>query len=810
MEGPEGLLTGRAVQRRRLALLALLAPARHRGMTRDRLVAYLWPDADPDRARRLLSDSVYRINRALEGGAVLSAGDVLRLNPEKLSCDLWDFADAMESGDRAGAVQLGGGPFLDGFFLPDSGEFDRWADAEREALRRERAGALEILARDAAERSDHAEAVRWWRMSAAADPYSSRVALELMRSLDRAGDRPAAVRHARVHATLVRDTLEVEPDSEVMALARRLQAARSAPPRVEAPPSMPETGPHSGPKSTPGQMGWTGEHAEVDRPGSEEQAPTDGAPERTARPGPGPAAASPHGSGNLTGPRPQPRLLVAMGFLTAAVLAWALLSNRSSSDQGPLEPASPTSVAVLPFEDLSPDGLEAYLADGITEELLLRLSRVDGLDIVGRTSSFAFRGRDADIGEVASRLGVQAVLGGSVLRSGDRLRVFAQLTDANTGYQLWSERYDRAEQDVFAIQDEIAEAIVTRLRGRLAGSVGGTSAYATVHDPEAYNLYLRGRFEWHKRSEEGLRNAITYFREATERQPDYARAFAGLGDAYAVLGFYDHLPPDEAFPRAMDAAHRALEIDPALAGPHATLGYAALYYEWDWERARAELRRAIELDPGHSTGRQWYANFLTAMGAFDAAVREMRAAQDLDPLSLIANAALGWILFHAADFDAAIHQLERTLELDSTFEVAMVYRALSYAELGRFEEALAGARRAIEVSGASSASLALLARTHALAGDGDSAGRILEEIETLDRDGVYIPSYEMATVLEALVQPDRALDWLERAYTERSHSMVFLAVDPRLEGLRDHPRFVTLVRRVGLDRTPEHPDAAAP
>jgi TolB-like protein/DNA-binding SARP family transcriptional activator/Tfp pilus assembly protein PilF len=776
IDGPDGPLTGRAVQRRRLALLALLAVARERGLTRDRLVSYLWPDADPERARHLLSDSVYRINQALGGDALLAAGDHLRINPERLPSDAWEFRDALESQDWKRAVDLHAALFLDGFFLPDSGEFDRWASAETERFRRERARALEALARDAEARSDEPGAVRWWRMLAADDPHSSRVALELMRALDRAGDRPAALQYAHIHTTLVRDDLEVDPDPEVLALARRLQAA----------------GPAELPGSRPPAEGARPEAATA-----QAETPEAGAPEPAGDAPPPPGRPRPARSG-----RPRVRGAGVAALLVAAALALGLWAWRSGA---PGAPDEPTSIAVLPFQDLSPDGDQEYFADGITEELLLRLSRVDGLDVVGRTSSFAFKRQEVDVAEVARRLGVQVVLGGSVLKAGNRLRVFAQLIDATSGYQLWSERYEREQQDVFEIQDEIASAIVTRLRGRLERPVIPLHASTPTDDPEAYNLYLRGRFEWHKRSEQGLRQAAEYFRRATERAPDYARAWAGLGDAYAVLGFYDHLSPGEAFPRAIDAAHRALDIDPTLSEPHATLGYAALYYEWDWERAEAEFRRTLELDPGYSTGHQWYSNFLTAMGRFDEAVREMRTAQDLDPLSLIANAALGWVLFYATEYERAIDQFERTLDLDPDFEVAILWRSLALGQLGRTDEALAGARRAVEVSRGSAIALAALARVHALAGDGAGAGALVREFETRDGEGAYVPAYEIAAVHEARGDAAAALDWLERARGERSHSMVFLSVDPRLASLRGNPAFEELVRRVGLDRRPAGP-----
>jgi TolB-like protein/DNA-binding SARP family transcriptional activator/Tfp pilus assembly protein PilF len=773
IEGPDGPLTGQPVQRRRLALLALLAASR-RGVSRDKLVAYLWPDSDTERARRLLSDSVYRINQAVGGGAIEAVGDELRLETRRLACDVCEFTEAMERDDWRQAVELCAAPFLDGFFLTGAAEFERWADAERDRLRHERARGLEMLATGA---EDAAGAVRWWRVLAADDPWSSRIALQLMRALERAGDRAAAVQHARAHATFVQDELGIEPDAEIHAYAERLRAA--PPDLMEAPPTAAAAGP--APAVPAGA------------------AAPDAAPAMAAG-----AALDPRAT---TRPRHAGRraLLSVAGALTImATLAWLGARTRAL----PGDAAQPAAIAVLPFADISAAGDQAYLADGITEDLIVKLSQVAGMNVIGRSSVYALARDQLDPKDIARRLNVSAVLEGSVRRADNRLRISVQLVDARSGFQLWSETYERELEDVFAIQDEISHAVVTQLTGRLRGAGPKMAAMSPVDDPEAYNLYLRGRFEWHKRTEHGLRNAAAYFRQAVERAPEYARAYAGLGDALAVLGFYDYLPPDEAFPPAKDAARRALRIDPTLAQPHATLGYIALYHEWDWERSETEFLHAIHLDPSYSTGRQWYANFLTAMGRFDEAVREMRAAQDLDPLSLIANAALGWVLYYAGEHERAVAQLDRTLELNADFELAHLWLGLALEELGRFDAARQSIERAVELSAGSAISLALLARAHALAGDRERALAMLADLER--RAGArYVPAFEMAKIHAALGDHQRALRWLQRAREQRSHSIAFLVVDPQLARLRNEPGFVQLVRDVGLDRRPLTPPRRA-
>jgi TolB-like protein/Tfp pilus assembly protein PilF len=486
-------------------------------------------------------------------------------------------------------------------------------------------------------------------------------------------------------------------------------------------------------------------------------------------------------------PRPRDRRVLALVSVLLVALTvlvvTAIVRRESHANAGD----TGTSIVVLPFADHSPARDQEYFADGVTEELMLRLAGMPGLQVVGRTSSFAFKNKPLDTQEIAERLKVNAILSGSVRRVQDQLRITAQLVDARTGFELWSESYQRTVADAFDIQEDIAGAIAMRLRGELADSVA-TSRQALPDDPEAYNLYLRGRFEWHKRTEAGMRNAVTYLAQAVQRAPNHARAHAGLGDAYAVLGFYDYLPPGEAFPQAKAAALRALEVDPTLAEAHNTLGYVALYYEWRWQDAEREFLRSIELNPRYSTAHQWYANFLTAMGRFDEAVREMRLAQDIDPLSLIANAALGWVWYYAGDYERAVAQLDRTLELNRDFELAHLWRGLALQELRRFPEARQSLERAVQLSGGSAISTALLAQMHARAGDVARARELLASLEQAQNER-YTPSFEMAKLNLALGNRGTALRWLERARNERSHSIAFLRVDPQLAELRGNPEF---------------------
>ena len=753
---PEGPVTGRAVQRRRLALAALLAVARDRGMSRDKLVAFLWPETDAERGRPLLSDSVYRINQALGREAVVAAGDGLRLSPE-LPSDVGQFEDALTRGDDEAAVSLYAGPFLDGFFVSDSVELERWIEVERRRLADEYASALERLADSAERAGDGRSAVRWWRRLAAHDPLSSRIALRLMQALERSGDRPAAIQHAGIHARLLEQELGAPPDPEVAGLARQLLTAPLQPapatPRAPAAPAP----------SSPAEVA---------------DAPDAAASATPPEPSPDPSRAT-----------PLRWMAVAAAVVALAAVTLALFRRGDSPP-----PAAITTMAVLPFENLSADREAEYLSDGITEEIGATLGRVEGLRVAAHTSAFSFKGQRVDVREVGRRLGVGAVLEGSVRKAGPRLRVTTRLVETTQGYQLWSETYERDFEDAFAMQQEIASEVAARLRGNLGGSVADPAS-DTGPSAEAYDLYLKGRYAWHRRTAESIRSAVALLGRAVERAPEWARAHAGLADAYAVSGFYDYLPPSEAFPAAERAARRALALDPGLGAPHATLGYVHLYYEWRWEPAEDEFRRSIALDPAYSTAHQWYGNFLTAMGRFPEAMQQMREAQERDPLSLIANAALCWTQYYAREYVEAVAQCRRTLELNPDFELAHLWGGQALEQMGEVAAAQRLIERAVRLSGGTPLTRVALAHVLATAGRRDSARAVLTG---LVKEGErYVPAYEIAKAYLALGEREAALRWLERAHEERAHSMAFLAVDPQLDPLQGVPAFEALRRKVG-------------
>lgn len=756
VETSAGPLTGRAAQRRRLALLALLATSR--GLGREKVIACLWPEVDSERGRRLLSDSVYRINKALGGDIIVTAGDELRLDGDRLPSDVSAFEAALADGRHREAADRYTGPFLDGFFLDGAPEFEQWSSRERDRLARLQAQALEALAVACEDHEDLAGAVAWWYRAAEHDPYSPRVAVRLMAALDRAGERGAALQHARAYADLYRQEFEADVDPEVAEFADALR-------RVSRAPGM--------------------------KPAAAGRSP---AVPQAAAEGPAPSVVLPPRSPIEWPPR-RPAATPRVRLALAAVLVLVIVGAAAGwirHFNGTGAPGSGVSaVAVLPFADHSPDRDHQYLAAGMMDEVASALVHVDGLRVVAPTAAPA---EGTDIQRVGRTLGVDAVVQGSVSRWGDSVRVNARLMRVSDRTFLWTETYTSRMGSIFAIQDSIARAIGATLTERLVRGPHAARA-RSVEELEAYNLYLRGRYAWHRRTQESLAAAVAYFEEAVATAPAYARAHAGLADAYAVQGFYDYRPPDDAFPRAEAAARRALELDPSLAHAHATLAYVSLYYHWNWQDAERAFERAIRLDPGYSTAHQWHANFLTAMGRFDEAEAAMRRAMELDPLSLIANGALGWVYYHAGDFARAIEQCHRTLELDPEFKLAWFWSGLAHEGLGRHDDAVTFLEKALALSPESAITVAALAHAHATAGRTDRARGLLEGL--LAAEARYIPSFEVAKVYLALGDEDAALEWLETAYQQRSHSMAFLRVDPQLARLQAHPRFRELLRRVG-------------
>jgi TolB-like protein/Tfp pilus assembly protein PilF len=455
-------------------------------------------------------------------------------------------------------------------------------------------------------------------------------------------------------------------------------------------------------------------------------------------------------------------------------------------------------VAVLPFLDLSPDGDQEYFCEGIAEEIINALAKVENLHIVARSSSFHFKGKGRDISRIAGDLGVNSVLDGSVRKSGDRLRIGTHLIDACDGFHIWSETYDRDGKDVFAVQDEIALAVVDALRVNLLGKEQAEVTKRHTADPDAYYLYLRGLWFINRRTREDFKKAIHYFEQAVAKDSRYALAYSGLADSYSMLPQYSTTRPRDVFPKARDAAARALEIDDVLAEAHASLGLIKVFYDWDWPGAEREYRRAIELGPRNAVAHHWYGFLLMSNGRFDEAKEQMEIARELDPLSLVINRNIGQVLYYARDYDAAMTALMRTLELDPNYSFASFCLGKAYLQNGMYGKALVEfERHRTMVSGWSPEGDAYVGIAHASMGDRKQAARILENMERQAEHEFAGPS-PLAWLCLALDREEKALDLLEEAVDERDHEIVVLGVEPIYDRIRSDPRFTALLSRMGL------------
>ncbi len=474
------------------------------------------------------------------------------------------------------------------------------------------------------------------------------------------------------------------------------------------------------------------------------------------------------------------------------------LPSTTQNTEIPTQPLSvKPSIAVLPFVNMSADQENEYFCDGLAEELLNALSKVDGLQVAARTSAFSFKGRGLDIREIGQKLNVSTVLEGSVRKAGSRLRVTAQLINVDDGYHLWSEKYDRQLEDVFDIQDEISLAIVEALKVKLLGEEAALVLKRNTADVEAYQLYLKGRYFWSKRTEEGLKKAIEYFNHAIERDSKYALAFAGLADCYTVLSMYGVLAPDQTYPVSKQAALRALELDSQLAEAHTSLAYAMYRYDWDWAGAQKEFKRSLELNPNYAPAHQWYASYLSTVGQSEEALVQIRRAQKLDPLSLIINRDVGMILYWARQYDDAIEELNKTLQMDPMFGPTYAFLGLAYEQKGMYEQAGGVIREALKILPYEPLFIAQLGRVLALTGQTSAAKDTLDSLMELSKRR-YVSSSYLAIVFLALGDRDLAFEWLEKAYEEHDDRLVFIKVEPLSDSIRDDPRFADLVRRIGL------------
>ena len=459
------------------------------------------------------------------------------------------------------------------------------------------------------------------------------------------------------------------------------------------------------------------------------------------------------------------------------------------------------SIAVLPFENQNHDPNTDYLSEGITESIINSLTQLPTLRVISRSSAFRYKGKESDPLAAGKELGVRAVLTGRIMQRGDNLTLSTELLDVRDNKQLWGEQYSEKVSDLLSMQRAIATQITSNLRLKLSGNDQSRVNKHHTEDPEAYQLYLKGRFYWNKRTEEGMKKAIEHFDQAIGRDPRYSLAYSGLADSYTLLGAQNATlggsPPNDMFPKAKSAAVKAVETDETLAEAHVSLAHITFYYPHDWVGAEREYRRAIELNPNYGTAHHWYAVCLMFSGRLDEALAEIKRAQQLDPLSLATNTSFGWVLWARRQYDLSAEQLRKTLEMDPNFALAHYRLGRTYAHNKMYEEAITEFQQAFKLSGGGPLAVAGLGETYAMSGKRSEAMKVLAQLQELSSKR-FVSPYHIAVIYANLGQKDQAFVWLEKSYEEHEGSQVLLKVDPGLDSLRSDPRFTKLLSRVGL------------
>ncbi|MGA2415587.1 MAG: protein kinase [Candidatus Sulfotelmatobacter sp.] len=455
------------------------------------------------------------------------------------------------------------------------------------------------------------------------------------------------------------------------------------------------------------------------------------------------------------------------------------------------------SIAVLPFTNMSSDPENEFFADGITEEIINALAQIPSLRVAARTSAFSFREQAADLGTIGERLRVSTVLEGSVRRAGNRLRITAQLSDVADGYHLWSERYDRELQDIFAVQDEIARAIADRLKVSLAAGSYEPLVKAATDDVEAYQLYLKGRFHWNKRSADGMRKAIEYFQQAIQKDPNYAVAYAGLADAYNLASFLNVFAPHEVMPKAKAAAARALEIDSRLAEAEISLGYANFTHDWDWPAAAQNFQRALAVNPAYVKSHAFYPLYLSALGRSAEAITAAKYALALDPASTSCSHVLSVQLYLARQFAESIEQCHKTLELDPNYAVAYGVLGQAYSCKNLYREALPHFEKYAALTRNGPVAMGLTGYARASLGERSEALRIVEDMHAVAAR-TFVSAFSIALVYVGLKDHDQAFAWLEKTCDERFNRLAYIKVEALWDTLRSDPRFEKLLQRIRI------------
>jgi serine/threonine-protein kinase len=492
--------------------------------------------------------------------------------------------------------------------------------------------------------------------------------------------------------------------------------------------------------------------------------------------------------------RSWPSIAALVGVLLIAFGAGYFVLKRQRSGS-----TSAASAAVLPFTDLSPGKDQEYFSDGLTEELITSLSRIEGLRVAARTSSFQFKGRNADVREVGRKLDVGAVLEGSVRRAGDQLRVTAQLSSAKDGYQLWSDSYDRKMADVFRVQEEISRAIVSALRVKLGAKPDSALAEKPTANLQAYDLYLKGRFAWNQRTGASLKEAVRYLEQAVARDSSFSRAWAALADSYILVVPYAGLSPTEYWPKAKAAGLRALQLDSTSAEAYTSLAYGSMLYDWNWRMAEDNFGKAIAANPNYATAHHWYADFLAGRGRLKESAEQMARAHDLDPLSRVISSELAWTHFLRHETKAAEDQVRRTLELDQNYAHAHFMLGLIQIQAGDPQGALASLRHAIDLGDFYPQTIAALGYAYAAAGNRKAALGVIDDLRKRSSTE-YVPPFAFAYVYAGLGDVTKGVDWLLKGVGQKDIFMPENFFDPLLDPLRKDPRFGEVEKKMGVSR----------
>ena len=782
MQGDAGPITGRPVQRHRLALLALLGSSAE-GMPRERVLAYLWPESPSEKARASLNESVYVLRKALGEEAVLTSSTEVRLNPEAVRVDAIDFRAATEAGDWETAERLYGGQFLDGFFLGATGEFDRWAESERDRLGQLYRMVLERLAQHAQEEGDAEAAVAWWRRLAGQDPYDARIARGLMEALVAAGNRAGALEQARVHAALLKAEFETGPDPRVEELADRIRAEFSL-----APSQAPE-------------------RARGERIASAQSKPAPAPVEVTVLPSPEALLLepAPPAAERARSRRPRRAILVAtVVLLLGSVLGYTTWARARAAGNG--ANSAPVTLAILPFHEFGPDENPGVLSVGIPDAIITRLATVERIRVRPTSAILAFEDGPADPATAGSALQVEYVLTGTIQPADGRVRVNVQLVRVSDGISLWGEHYHVPREDVLAVQDQVAGRVASALRLRMSAAERERFSRAHTRSAAANELYMRGRAQLLRRTEETTVAAVEAFDAAIERDPSYALAHAGLALASAEMHLrYPSKNSGEDWEgRAMRSAHRALDLDANLGEAHEALAAVFRKMEFDWDRTITASRRAIALNSSLEWPHHYMAGAFYHLGLLEEADRALDAAEETNPagdkVELLRTR--GMIALWGGRFDEAVGLLEEAhRRSDRPIADWNLALALFYAGDAKRAEGMLQELTSSSSASASARAKATLASFVASRGEAIEADALLRELA-----GGYMDhhvAYSVGVAHAQLGRPAESVRWLRQAVGTGFPCYPWFSGDQLLRPVRSDPAFQTLLAELKARRQRE-------